>query len=86
MLKISVMNLNKQAKLFSQGMVPIVMRVPAPLSPGGGGGPSLSKATLKQQFPGTWERLRERPTYWTNTEDNNNFVLTFRYCFKVSPS
>ena len=81
--------MNKQAKLFSQGMVPIVMRVPAPPSPGGGGGggPSLSKATLKQQFPGTWERLRERPTYWTNTEDNNNFVLTFRYCLKkVSPS
>ena len=45
MLKLSIMNLNKQSKLFSQGMVPIVMRVPNPSANSGG----LSRATLKQQ-------------------------------------
>ena len=62
MLKISIMNLNKQSKLFSQGMVPILMRVPLASATG-----NLSKASIKQQYPQTWERLRERPSYYTNT-------------------
>jgi hypothetical protein len=62
MLRISIMNLNKQSKLFSQGMIPLYMRVPLASATG-----NLSKASLKQQYPQTWERLRERPSYYTNS-------------------
>ena len=62
MLKISIMNLNKQSKLFGQGMVPICMRVPIASATG-----NLSKGSVKQLYPQTWERLRERPSYHTNT-------------------
>ena len=56
------MNLNKQSKLFSQGMVPISMRVPLASATG-----NLSKASVKQLYPQTRERLRERPSYYTKT-------------------
>ena len=54
-LKLTVMNLNKQSKLYSQGMMPNVLRVPV----------SASNARSKVG----WERLKDIPSY--HTEDNN---------------
>ena len=70
-VKFTVMNLNKQSKLFSQGMSPIVL-----VAPQMGQVPSYHS-----QPNGGWERIRERPTYTTSTnaeEGTNNFIMSFR--------
>ena len=61
-LRFTVMNLNKQSKLFSQGHSPIIMVVPLPHTIHAFG---KDKVGLKQQYPQTWERIRDKPTYWT---------------------
>ena len=60
---------------FSQGMAPIVMVVPLPHTIH-----SLSKdkMQLKHQYPQTWERIRDKPTYWTLNNEQRNFVVSFR--------
>ena len=66
-------NLNKQSKLFSQGMAPLTVSVPLPKK----SSPSASKP-LQPPLPHhslRWERVRERPEYCTI---DNNFVLSFR--------
>lgn len=78
MIRLTVMNLNKQSKLFSQGMAPIVMVVPLPHTIYSFG---KDKSALKQAYPHGWERIRDKPTYWTlNNENKNasNFVVSFR--------
>ena len=66
-IRLTFRNLNKQAKLFSQGMAPIFI-----LSH------SRTGVTVGNSFK--WERLRERPTYWS---EDSNFVLSFRV--KIDP-
>ena len=54
-VKFTVMNLNKQSKLFSQGMAPIIVVVP-----------QQGQVPSYHSLPnGGWERIRERPTYYT---------------------
>lgn len=70
-VRFTVMNLNKQSKLFSQGMAPIMLVIPSS---------SHRPDKLKQHC---WERIRDKPTYWTiNNEANNDkqqhFVVSFR--------
>lgn len=71
-VRFTVMNLNKQSKLFSQGMAPIALVIPSSQRPD----------KLKQQH--CWERIRDKPTYWTiNNESNTDkqqqhFVVSFR--------
>lgn len=61
-IRFTVMNLNKQSKLLSQGMAPIALVVPLPHVAHAYG---KDKAALKQAFPQQWERVRDKPTYWT---------------------
>ncbi len=55
LLRLNVRNLNKQSKLFSQGMSPIFMTVPLTAH-----GSQLQPPLSCTQ---RWERLRERPAY-----------------------
>ena len=60
-------NLNKQNKLFSQGMCPVAATGPVP-----------KKASVPCRPPmgsGHWERLRERPVFGT---EDASFTVTFR--------
>lgn len=77
LLKLNVRNLNKQTKLFSQGMIPIWMTVP--LSSGGGGGGGILQPPLSCLQ--RWERLRERPTF--GTAEGGGFDLSFRVRVEV---
>jgi len=82
-LRFTVMNMNKQSKLFSQGMSPIALVVPLPHTIHAFG---KDKNGLRHAYPQQWERIRDKPTYWTiNGEKtaeisakSNNFVLSFR--------
>lgn len=70
-IKFTVMNMNKQSKLFSQGMSPIILVVPQ-----NGQVPSYHS-----QPNGGWERICERPTYTTTSsseEGGANFTMSFR--------
>ncbi len=62
MVRFTVMNLNKQSKLFSQGMAPITMVVPLAHTVHSYG---KDKVALKQAYPQTWERIKDKPTFWT---------------------
>ena len=61
-LRFTVMNLNKQSKLFSQGMAPIALVVPLPHTVHSFG---KDRNSLRQAYPQQWERIRDKPTYWT---------------------
>ncbi len=67
LIRLTVRNLNKQSKLFSQGMSPIVMTLP------------LSSSSSPLQPPLScvqrWERLRERSTYGSC---DGGFDVSFR--------
>ena len=39
---------------------------------------SKDKMQLKHQYPQTWERIRDKPTYWTLNNEQRNFVVSFR--------
>lgn len=71
-LKFSVMNLNKQSKLFSQGMTPIMLVLPQ-------NGQVPSYHSLPN---GGWERIRERPSFYTGCSSEEggggNFIMSFR--------
>ena len=71
------MNLNKQSKLFSQGMAPIIQVIPLPHTIHAFG---KDKGGLRQTYPQQWERIRDKPTYWTvnNEKSASNFVMSFR--------
>ena len=74
LLRFNIQNLNKQSKLFSQGMAPLTVSVPLPKK----SSPSATSKPLQPPLPHhglRWERVRERPTYSTV---DSNFVLTFR--------
>ena len=74
-LRFTLMNLNKQSKLFSQGHSPVVLVVPLPHTIHSYG---KDKLLLKQHYPQTWERIRDKPTYWTLNNEQRNFVASFR--------
>ena len=72
------MNLNKQSKLFSQGMAPVVQVVPLPHTIHAFG---KDKIGLRQAYPQHWERIRDKPTFWTidnKAAGSSNFVVSFR--------
>lgn len=67
---LTLRNLNKQSKLFSQGMAPVVCKAPA-------------KGATPLPLPpksASWERIRDRPTYST---EEGQFCTTFKV--KVEP-
>jgi hypothetical protein len=79
-LRLNIRNLNKQSKLFSQGMTPITVSVPLPKAAKGGSGAAGTAKVIQPPNNLHWDRIRERPTYWT---EDNNFALSFRV--NVSP-
>lgn len=78
-VKLTFMNLNKQSKLFSQGMSPLLLKAPRR---GCGGDDSPPSMPWIGGHSSKWERVRDLVapplTYYVNAEDNNNFVLSFR--------
>lgn len=68
-LRFTVMNLNKQSKLFSQGHSPIQLVVPLPHTIHAFG---KDKNALRQAYPQQWERIRDKPTYWTISNEQNS--------------
>ncbi|TRY64129.1 hypothetical protein TCAL_08225 [Tigriopus californicus] len=68
-LRFTFRNLNKQSKLFSQGMTPICATT------GMAAGNGLGRQGVPPGQSARWERLREKPIFWT---EDNNFVLSFR--------
>lgn len=68
-LRFTFRNLNKQSKLFSQGMTPICATT------GMAAGNGLGRQGVPPGQSARWERLREKPVFWT---EDNNFVLSFR--------
>ena len=74
-LRFTLMNLNKQSKLFSQGHTPAFLVVPLPHTIHSYG---KDKLLLKQHYPQAWDRIRDKPTYWTLNTDQRNFVTSFR--------
>ncbi len=76
LLRLNVRNLNKQSKLFSQGMSPIFMTVPLTAH-----GSQLQPPLSCTQ---RWERLRERPAYGplesssSSSGGGSSFDISFR--------
>ena len=61
-------------------MSPIAMVVPLPHTIQSFG---KDKNALRHAYPQHWERIRDKPTYWTinnndNNKNNNSFILSFR--------
>ena len=70
----------------SQGMSPIALVVPLPHTIHAFG---KDKNGLRYAYPQQWERIRDKPTYWTinnddtketetNKKNQNNFIVSFR--------
>ncbi|XP_050539275.1 cytosolic carboxypeptidase-like protein 5 [Daktulosphaira vitifoliae] len=65
-VRLNIVNLNKQSKMYSQGMTP-VFKVDL----------GKNEKPNKKFFKGSWSRIKEIPTYQAN--EKNEFVLSFSH-------